>query len=197
MSRPLAVLATVLSVVVVPNLWATAAPTAALPTGAVPTATAGCLPSHDGFLRLRMRGAADADIDWHDGELHCEGGPRPEGRGRRVAFAGTARTAGTAGSGHQMRIVFGIGAAHSGERNLPVNITVIFEGERRLYSTYGDDKCTIDSLREEPWRGDGAARWRRITARGFCVEPARPVAAARVGAALLISRFDFAGKISE
>src|SRR5580704_15881722 len=98
------------------------------------SAISSCLPSHDGYLRVRVRGARDLDIDWHDADLECEGGERPGQGGLRLAFAGPVTSA-----GHRLRFVFGVAAAAgiASNREVPVNVTVIFEGEHGLYSTRG------------------------------------------------------------
>jgi hypothetical protein len=171
---------------------ADAAPT----TGTVPTTDVapaavapGCLPSHDGYLRLRMRGASNMDIDWHDADMQCDGGPRPGQQGLRVTFLGPGRR-----GEHNLRFVFGI-AATAGARsahNVPTNVTVIFEGEHKLYSTAGDGKCTIDEFSEVRLPGKLDPHLRRLSARGFCTASATTVAG-RNG--LLLSRFDFAGLV--
>lgn len=146
-----------------------------------------CLPSHDGYLRLRMRGASNMDIDWHDADMQCEGGPRPGQQGLRLTFLGPGQH-----GERNLRFVFGI-AASPGARsahNVPTNVTVIFEGEHKLFSTAGDGKCTIDEFSEERLPGTPDAHLRRLSARGFCTAPATAVAG-RSG--LLLSRFDFAG----
>ncbi|MDB6044518.1 MAG: hypothetical protein JWM63_3069, partial [Gammaproteobacteria bacterium] len=53
-----------------------------------PARTNGCLQSGNGYLRARIRGALNLDIDWHNSEIECEGGARPNGSGIRVSFAG-------------------------------------------------------------------------------------------------------------
>jgi hypothetical protein len=159
-------------------------------------AAANCLPGHDGYLRLRMRGASNLDIDWHDADMHCEGGPRPNQKGLRLTFAGPEP-----GGAHTLRFVFGIAAAPGvrSAHNVPANVTVIFEGERKLFSTAGDGKCTVDEFSERPLPPNGvpaqqAARLQQLTARGFCVEPAVALGG-RAG--LLLSRFDFSGPVLE
>lgn len=156
------------------------------------SATTSCLPSHDGYLRVRLRGARDLDVDWHDADLQCEGGERPGQGGLRVAFAGPVT-----GDGRRLRFVFGVatppGIASS--REVPANVTVIFEGENGLYSTRGDDKCTIDELTQAPLIARAAARsppagTLRVSGRGFCASPATAIDG---HATLLLSRFDFAG----
>jgi hypothetical protein len=156
-------------------------------------ATSSCLPSHDGYLRVRLRGARDLDIDWHDADLECEGGERPGQGGLRLAFAGPVTS-----PGHRLRFVFGVatppGIASS--REVPTNVTVIFEGDNGLYSTRGDDKCTIDELTQAPMLArDGArspAGALRVSGRGFCASPAAAIDGSDT---LLLSRFDFAGLV--
>ena len=96
--------------------------------------------------------------------------------------------------GHRLLFIYGIrapprvGVYH----NVATNLTVIFEGEQRIYSTVGDDRCTIDELdlRALPTRAGPDLLGAR--ARGFCIAPA---SALGDGAALLISRFDFSGAL--
>lgn len=154
-----------------------------------PAAT-GCLASGDGYLRARVRGALDLDIDWRNAQIECTGGPRPDGSGLRVVFAGPLQS-----DGRRLRFVFGIGQAAEGvaAQGLPTNLTVIFEGERRLFATQGDDKCTVDALTQQRTGPlGGKSRSWRIEARGFCTEPASTLQGTE---RLLVTRFDFAGKI--
>lgn len=157
-------------------------------TGAEGAAARGCLSTGNGYLRAAIRGALDLDLDWRNAELECEGGPRPDGSGLRVSFAGPAH-----GDGRRLRIVFGVEHVQEGRggHELPTNLTVIFEGEQRLFATRGDDHCTVDELRQERVGALGGARrsW-RIVARGFCIAPASTLSS---DARILMSRFDFAG----
>jgi hypothetical protein len=148
-----------------------------------------CLSSHDGYLRARLRRAnsdtAQTDIDWADADMECDGEPRPEHRGVRLTFAGLLPA-----TGARVRLVFGIAADPKAQkefsvRNVPANVTVIFEDERKLYSTAGDGKCTIDQL---------TVRDTRFVARGFCTEPATVIAGSDT---LLVERFDFAGLVRD
>ncbi len=153
------------------------------------SATTGCLPNGAGYLRARIRGAVDLDINWRNAQLECEGGSRPSGGGIILSFAGPLPR-----SDKRMRIIFGIGGAAEGHagRALPTNVTVIFEGERRLFSTRGDDKCTVDNLRQERLGPPGGAvRRYRVVARGFCFEPVSDMIR---NERIVISRFDFAGR---
>ena len=189
---------------------ATAAATSATPATAVATSTgappatvapatpaalgSNCLPTQDGYLRLRMRGDANMDIDWHDADMHCDGGPRPGQKGLRLTFAGPIP--GPAPAAHHLRFVFGIAASPGArdQHNVPTNVTVIFEGEHKLFSTAGDAKCTIDEFREQPLPAQANPHLRRLAARGFCTAPATALAG---NAHVLLSRFDFAGPVIE
>ena len=148
----------------------------------------GCLPGGNGYLRARIRGAMNLDIDWHNAELECDGGPRPDGSGLRVSFAGPRHS-----DGRRLRLVFGVAAVHEGRagHELPTNLTVIFEGEERLFATRGDDHCSVDELKQERLGAlGGPLRSWRIVARGFCTEPASTLSS---DARILVTRFDFAG----
>jgi hypothetical protein len=164
------------------------APPGAASADASPAATQGCLPAGNGYLRARIRGAMNLDIDWHNAEIECDGGPRPDGSGLRMSFAGPRHA-----DGRRLRLVFGVGSVHEGRpgRALPTNLTVIFEGEERLFATRGEDHCTVDELKQERLGALGGPRrsW-RIVARGFCTSPASTL---NSDARILVTRFDFAG----
>jgi hypothetical protein len=162
---------------------------AAAPAPATAAAAPGCLAAGNGYLRARIRGALNLDINWRNAELECAGDQRPDGSAIRVMFAGPKRP-----DGHRLRMVFGIARAREGKNGheLPTNLTVILEGDGRLFATRGDDRCTVDSLRQERL-GDSAsaARSYRIVARGFCISPASTLNNAQ---RILVSSFDFAGR---
>ena len=171
-----------------------AAPPIVMPPAASPTApnapppvAPGCLSSGNGYLRARVRGALNLDIDWRNAELECDGGPRPDGSGIRMSFLGPRRA-----DGRRLRLVFGVGAAREGRSGhaLPTNLTVIVEGGQRLYTTRGEDHCTVDTLNQQRLRAAGTPRRYRVVARGFCVAPATTLNNAE---RILVESFDFAG----
>lgn len=161
----------------------------ALPWVSAHATASGCLPTGNGYLRARLGGAMNLDINWPDAQLECDGSARPDGSGIRLSFAGPPRS-----DGRRMRMVFGIGSATEGKpgRELPTNVTVIFEGETRLFATRGDDRCTVDELEQERiGEVGGPIRSYRVVGRGFCTEPATDL---KGNERIVLSRFDFAGR---
>lgn len=151
----------------------------------------GCLAEGNGYLRAKIRGAMKLDVDLHNAELECDGGARPDGSGIRVSFAGPVHS-----DGRRLRMVFGVATAAEGTpgRALPTNLTVIFEGEQRMFATRGDDKCTVDELSQERVGAlGGPVRSYRVIARGFCIAP---VNALSNDEKILVNSFDFAGSVT-
>jgi hypothetical protein len=148
-----------------------------------------CLPGERGYLRASLRGAIESELDWRGASIECEGGARPDGSGLRVSFLGPADA-----HGHRLRLVFGIAARPGAARSAAAgtNVTVIVEGENRVYATRGDERCATDALVQEPLPSDGpaTAHLYRVAARGYCVDPATMLDGS---ARLYVNRFDFAG----
>lgn len=156
-----------------------------------PKTSQGCLVAGNGYLRAKIRGALKLDVNLHNSELECAGGARPDGSGVRVSFAGPVRS-----DGRRLRMVFGLVGASEGSagRELPTNLTVIFEGEERIFATRGDDKCTVDEVSQQRVGAlDSPARSYRVVARGFCIAPVNSLGD---GQTILISSFDFAGSVT-
>jgi hypothetical protein len=154
------------------------------------TASVGCFAGGDGYLRARVRGAVDLDLDWKNAEMECAGGPRPSGNGVRVSIGGPPR-----GDGRRIRLVFGIAGVAEGASGatLRTNVTLLFEGEQRVFATQGDDKCTVDSLSQQRVENFGGSRAiYRVVARGFCLGPATSLTR---GERVLMTSFDFAGRV--
>jgi hypothetical protein len=108
----------------------------------------------------------------------------------RVSIGGPLR-----GGPHRIRLVFGIAGIGEGGGGtaLRTNVTVLFEGESRVFATQGDDKCTVDSLRQERVEslGPGMAVY-RVVARGFCIGPATSLSREE---RVVLTSFDFAGRV--
>jgi hypothetical protein len=158
---------------------------------ATPAAAPGCLADGSGYLRARLRGAVDLDLAWRDPELHCEGGARPDGSGLRVTIAGPAQS-----NGRRLRFVFGIAAGSEGvtASARPTNLTLIFEGEQRLFATLGEERCTTETLHQQRIGAlGGAQRSWKIEASGFCTAPAQTLDGSQ---RVLVTRFDYAARIT-
>lgn len=145
-----------------------------------------CVPSPEGSLRARVQGAIDADIDWGAGVGQCRGGLRPGGDGVRLIYKGPAPAGGT------LLVVIGAGPLAAGQsaRDVPVNLTIVREGQGLFYATQGDDKCAFDEVRQEP---AGEPRVYRLTGRGYCTQPARAVGG---DGSVLVSRFDVSALVA-
>ncbi len=148
-----------------------------------------CLPGHDGFLTMRLRGSIEEDVNWREPALECTGMSRPDGRGLRLRFAGSL-------PGGELAVVFaapelGIGASGHG---VPVNVTLLDGAGERIYGTQGDNRCVFDDVEQQALSDRSLpARSFRVSARGFCVAPARAVDGE---GAVLLTRFDFAGLVT-
>lgn len=155
-----------------------------------------CLPAGDGYLRAQLRGTLNADLDWRDADILCEGGMRPGGAGLRVSIAGTLPESAGELAGRRLRFVFGIDA-EPGEPTgsaLPTNVTAIIEGEdgtdASIFATLGDEKCTTDRMSRSP---AGSATAERVEAHGFCISPATTLDGSE---RLHIPTFDFVGRVT-
>ena len=134
-----------------------------------------------------LRGDWRADLDWRGEALSCQIGPRPDGAGWRVSLAGTlAGTRPGEPAVRRLRLVLGIdGAPAQGEAaGLPMNLTLLLEGEGRLYATRGSDKCTVDRL---------VRTADHLALRGFCTGPATR---ADGDARLLLTTFDLTTELA-
>jgi hypothetical protein len=148
-----------------------------------------CLPAGNGYLKARLAGALNTELNWGNEGTECTGAVRPTDGGIRMRF--TAANA----AGEKLVLVFGIAGLREGKNAnaVPVNITVIREGSGEFYGTQGDDKCMLDRVTQQPIVGiPHRSRSYRIEARGFCTEPARAI---RGKGSILISRFDYAGRV--
>jgi hypothetical protein len=164
------------------------APPPAAQAAPAPSAPAKCLPAGNGYLRARLSGTLSTELNWGNNGTECTGAVRPTDGGIRMRFSRRD------GAG-KLVLVFGIAQLAEGKsaRNLPVNVTLIREGAGQFFSTQGDDKCTLDVVTQDAIVGvPHRSRSYQVTARGFCTKPARAV---RGAGAVLLSRFDYAGRV--
>ena len=168
---------------------AAGAPVAQRTVPAVTLPESGCLPAGNGYLRARIRGALNLDLNWRNAELECEGEPRPDGSGIRVSFAGPTRPRrAPAAPGVRGE------AAHEGtpRADLPTNLTLIVEGAQRLYTTRGEDHCTVDYAHRAATADAGGGR-RALLPDGGTRLLRVPGEHLNNAERILVSSFDFAG----
>ena len=114
---------------------------------------------------------------------------RPDGRGFRLRFAADR-------SGGELAVVFaapelGIGASG---RGVPVNVTLLDGAGERIYGTQGDSRCVFDEVEQRAIEDPTLPpRSYRVSARGFCVAPARALDGE---GSVLLTRFDFVGLVT-
>jgi hypothetical protein len=164
---------------------AAAASGVAMPKADMPAApSAGCLSSGDGYLRAKLGGAVETQLDWPNSGTECHGESRGSPPGVRLSFR-------RAEANPDLLLVFGLTGVEPGKpgRELAANVTVIVQGTSRIYGTLGDSRCTVDRLEQRPLAAAGTYR---IEARGFCTQPAHAV---RGSGDVLISTFEFAGPV--
>jgi len=159
---------------------------AAAPGAPVTSTAVMCLTSGDGYLRAKLAGAVDANIDWPNSGTRCEGEFREKPPGVRLSFQRVP------GAKPNLLLVFGLTGVNEGSsaREIKTNLTIIVQGTSRIFGTLGDSRCTVDSLTQRPL---AEARSYRIEARGFCTQPAHAV---RGKSDVLVSTFEFAGPVN-
>jgi hypothetical protein len=163
---------------------------------AAAAAPAGCIAGGGGALQAQLRGALTADLNWSNDVMLCEGGARPDGKGLRVTLAGPLADASAGKSpARQLRFIFGIDnqdQADGSVQALPTNVTVILEGEGRMFATRGSDRCAVESLARTPLPAEGG-KFERVQVRGYCTEPAAELSG---DARLLLPTFEFTGRVA-
>jgi hypothetical protein len=143
-----------------------------------------CLSSGDGYLRAKLAGAVETQLDWPNSGTECHGESRGSPPGVRLSFRRDRASP-------DLLLVFGLTGVEQGKpaRELAANVTVIVQGTSRIYGTLGDSRCTVDRLEQRQLATAGTYR---IEARGFCTQPAHAV---RGSGDVLISTFEFAGPV--
>jgi len=168
-------------------------------SGALP---GGCLPGERGFLQASLRGALEAQLDWRGGTINCQGGVRADQQGIRLSLSGPLP-----GSMQRVRIIIGLDVPPGRDASTPTpaNVTVILEGDHRIYATRGAGHCEVESLQQAALPHFGAnagpmprARQFRVAARGFCIDPIPALTAGAAGEPdrIYIDRFDFSALAS-
>ncbi len=133
-----------------------------------------------------MAGAIEQKIDWPNSGTRCQGESKSHPPGVRLSFQRVA------GGKPNLLFVFGLSGVREGQpaQATGVNLTVFVQGTDRIYGTMGDSRCTADSLSQTAIQPAGTYR---VEVRGFCTQPAHAV---RGDGDILVSTFEFAGKVT-
>jgi hypothetical protein len=117
-------------------------------------------PVCEGQLEVRIGGAFTARVG-PPARQSCEGGPRPDDDGLRVAYRSVVIE-----NGDSLLVILGLQDLERGQTGarLPLNVTVVREGKGEFFGTRGPDLCTADLTVHEPagdpdlWRLAGEGR---------------------------------------
>ncbi len=93
-----------------------------------------------GYLSTELYGAIETTLNWASTDLRCEGMRRPNNRGARLRFAGTAI------DGRNIAFIIALPDLQRGEtgKEYSSNVTLIEEGSSRFFSTADLGVCWTD-----------------------------------------------------
>lgn len=128
--------------------------------GLAPREMNACVMDRGGFLRGELYGAVRETIDWQGETMACDGMPRPEGNGIRLAFREHADP-----QNQGLMFVIGIADAVPGNDTIErtANVTLNDQPGGRFFGTQGEQSCWVTLTEqveltgtvEEVWRFDG------------------------------------------
>ena len=152
-----------------------------------------CVPA--GRLTVDAFGAINAEIDWREPNIRCEGMRRPRGEGARLRFAGELMLDDVT---RTVAFILSIPDLEKGKTaaELPTRVTVIEEENARFFSTRETDICWSNVTHQEPLTNrDGIIITGRYSISGltYCVAP---VAELKGAASLTLSDMEFTGQLS-
>ncbi len=117
-------------------------------------------PDCAGRLEASIDGAYSARVG-PPARQSCEGGPRPDDDGLRVAYRSVV-----IGTGDPLLVILGLPGLERGRTgsDLPLNVTIVREGRGEFFGAQGTELCTAELTTHEPagepdlWRLDGEGR---------------------------------------
>lgn len=133
-----------------------------LPQEPEKTAEARC--GETGHLSTRLYGSIAREIDWSSAELVCESMMRPDGKGVRLRFTGSAAES-------QIAIILALPELQRGGTGpeSPTVVTLTVEGSGRFFSTPTLESCWSDIVSQDPLE-DSEDRY-NISGTLYCVTP--------------------------
>ncbi len=104
-----------------------------------PTLAAESTCSSDAYLSAGLFGSIEREIRWSAEDLQCESMLRPDGKGVRLRFTGTA-------AGSQLAIILALPRLQRGldDAESPTVVTLTVEGSGRFFSTPSAETCWSD-----------------------------------------------------
>ena len=147
-----------------------------------------------GRLKVETFGALQADIDWREPAMRCEGMQRPRGEGARLRFAGELTLDDAT---RTIAFILSIPELEKGKiaDQLRTRVTVIEEENARFYSTRETDICWSNITHQAPLTNqDGIIITGRYSISGltYCLAP---VAELNGAASLTLSDMEFTGQL--
>ena len=109
-----------------------------------PREMTGCVMDQAGFLRGELYGEVRQTLDWQGEAMACDGMPKPDGRGVRLAFR---QYVDPDLAGLVVVIAIDNVAPGASFEEEPANVTINDQQGGRFYSSLGADRCWV-SLRE-------------------------------------------------
>jgi hypothetical protein len=145
----------------------------------------------NGEFTASLFGAIETRLQWRNGQLQCDGMPRPHGQGARLHFAGPATSDGET---LQLAFIIAVPNLKEGQRGieLPVGVTLIEETTGRFFSTPDPSGCWADVEQQDP-AGDASEAHYRIEGLLYCVSP---LAEVNGSASVSFTDMRFAGRLS-
>lgn len=125
-------------------------------------AVSGC--GDDAYLSTELYGSIARKISWSAAELRCESMLRPQGKGARLRFTGTAADS-------QLSIILALPELQrgAGGPESPTVVTLTVEGSGRFFSTPTLESCWTD-IASQDLMGDSGDLY-SITGTLYCVAP--------------------------
>lgn len=152
-----------------------------------PPELAPCQLGSSGYLRGRLHGDLQREIDWSGSEFNCDGMLRPDDAGLRLMFEGTAADGG-------LLLVIGVDASIDEilGRELPANLTIVDTGNGRFFHSGDGERCWINTGEIDVADQDGGRSY-RLAGRFFC---AGALAEVNGPGATTPGEFEFAGRLT-
>ncbi|MGI9330063.1 MAG: hypothetical protein ACR2QB_05050 [Gammaproteobacteria bacterium] len=146
-----------------------------------------CDPEGGGYLRGQLYGDIEADIDWEQQQLKCDGMLRPDNAGLRLLFEPQSRDTGP---------LFVLGLAGSLEealdREVVTNLTIVDQRSGRFFNTGDSERCWTRTTRIDVNQFAGGRDY-RLVGRFYC---AGALAEVNGPGTLTPGEFEFAGRLT-